>query len=1068
MLTPSGDMQKIIYRIISMVLVTCLIENPALALVKSNSPTAISIVPDFMAQAVNPEITFAEHALSQVPPARESASTLAHQTLGNETVGLVFGKFAPFHNGHEMVIREALNQCDRVIVLLYDHPELTDIPAEEMADLIRRVIPDPRLSVKVAYHAPPSGDMLGARKAHMKFMREQLPEGIQINKIFNNEWYGADIATEFAAELIRVDPNRTQHPISATAIRQDPVAHQHNLHPLVYERVRRARMVAHPPELRPFLTPIDDLTLAAFSHFEPKRTVWRRLLQLNPRFTSLKKLLATTYWNTARYAERNLPSVVGEIEDKEAFSQQRGLRIQDMLILSPEEGRRPPEVVRPFLELFHKAEEVERAVNPDFEKGGYYGYVTVDQKIVLPNTAQRRQGHHADAYVKASNTVLGTSQKVLTTNTYIAYDSLPTEFIEGPLPLGAIDPEDDREVLRYFDEQAALQKPVTFLPYKILRLTPYDVHSPVVNDTDSPQVRTFVKITFSKEKYNRMGNTRNPLFSYHNWRWVAQDPQFRTHRNTILEWDRPDKDQFRLIDPASIDISQNHTNVPWAKPAFFWAKKIEGVHAERALPEEVVETVVGGFAVTLNISQPGDWKITTSRGDQYFLSDAKFRERYDTNTAEGNYYLPRSIPTQMLELSEPVRLKSPWGTMQYVPAGSVLAFLGKNDIYAIHRDNVRASYVRLEPTPSVERLDMQHLEDPLTPEEAEKLKSQIRRLNPQQPEDRLFAVQEWDIKEFEKPHLPVVIGPVNPEEFSRYNPEQRIRDLDLLIYAPGQGWAVPKRLEQFREAIELAVQAEKLANPECAQRFVHITVDQKMVQPDKPGRRPGLHTDAGLTDDQGRQLDVTAENREAISQRRGKSDHAYVIHDALPTAFYPGPFPLTPRPHGHTQTFEETARKQTPVYYENHMLLRLNAYDIHEAVINDTGHPVQRTFVKIQFTERLLDRDINTMNPELNYKMAQELSRQKDAGQITKGTSLRIATHYDWGQEFARHNWTSFLAATIAGVIASPWLLLAFPQLSIPEALLLSVQIFHTILHTFFYATQDLSLYPPAFFERTA
>jgi len=31
-------------------------------------------------------------------------------------IGLVFGKFAPFHNGHEMLIREALEQSDKVIV----------------------------------------------------------------------------------------------------------------------------------------------------------------------------------------------------------------------------------------------------------------------------------------------------------------------------------------------------------------------------------------------------------------------------------------------------------------------------------------------------------------------------------------------------------------------------------------------------------------------------------------------------------------------------------------------------------------------------------------------------------------------------------------------------------------------------------------------------------------------------------------------------------------------------------------------------------------------------------------
>ena len=45
--------------------------------------------------------------------------------------GLVVGKFAPLHKGHELVIGRALADCDEVIVISYSKPELPGCsPAE--------------------------------------------------------------------------------------------------------------------------------------------------------------------------------------------------------------------------------------------------------------------------------------------------------------------------------------------------------------------------------------------------------------------------------------------------------------------------------------------------------------------------------------------------------------------------------------------------------------------------------------------------------------------------------------------------------------------------------------------------------------------------------------------------------------------------------------------------------------------------------------------------------------------------------------------------------------------------
>ncbi len=40
----------------------------------------------------------------------------------NERVGLTLGKYAPLHQGHQMVIETALAEMDHVIVVIYDCP----------------------------------------------------------------------------------------------------------------------------------------------------------------------------------------------------------------------------------------------------------------------------------------------------------------------------------------------------------------------------------------------------------------------------------------------------------------------------------------------------------------------------------------------------------------------------------------------------------------------------------------------------------------------------------------------------------------------------------------------------------------------------------------------------------------------------------------------------------------------------------------------------------------------------------------------------------------------------------
>ena len=56
--------------------------------------------------------------------------------------GLCLGKFAPFHLGHEFMINEALKTVEKLTVLIYEAPGLTEVPLTRRADWIRTFNPE--------------------------------------------------------------------------------------------------------------------------------------------------------------------------------------------------------------------------------------------------------------------------------------------------------------------------------------------------------------------------------------------------------------------------------------------------------------------------------------------------------------------------------------------------------------------------------------------------------------------------------------------------------------------------------------------------------------------------------------------------------------------------------------------------------------------------------------------------------------------------------------------------------------------------------------------------------------
>jgi HTH-type transcriptional repressor of NAD biosynthesis genes len=173
--------------------------------------------------------------------------------------GLVVGKFAPLHKGHELVIRRALADCDQVSVLSYSKPELPGCPPEARARWLEALFPSAQrlvLTDALAARWPAGPGALPANDApdddHRRFVARVCVEhlGGPVDAVFTSEDYGEGFAAALTAYFqapaagpdsractvthVLVDRARQALPISGTMIRSDVHRHRQWLSPEVY------------------------------------------------------------------------------------------------------------------------------------------------------------------------------------------------------------------------------------------------------------------------------------------------------------------------------------------------------------------------------------------------------------------------------------------------------------------------------------------------------------------------------------------------------------------------------------------------------------------------------------------------------------------------------------------------------------------------------------------------------------------------------------------------------------------------------------------------------------------
>jgi NadR type nicotinamide-nucleotide adenylyltransferase len=147
--------------------------------------------------------------------------------------GLVLGKFAPLHKGHESMIRLACEETDRVLVLVYDSPEATDIPLSVRARWIRTLFP--QAEVLEGWDGPSDiGDTPEIKRKQEAYVSNML-RGERVTHFYSSEFYGEHMSLALGAVDRRVDPKREKVPVSATMIRQSPYANRKFVDPVVYE-----------------------------------------------------------------------------------------------------------------------------------------------------------------------------------------------------------------------------------------------------------------------------------------------------------------------------------------------------------------------------------------------------------------------------------------------------------------------------------------------------------------------------------------------------------------------------------------------------------------------------------------------------------------------------------------------------------------------------------------------------------------------------------------------------------------------------------------------------------------
>jgi len=124
-----------------------------------------------------------------------------------------------------------------------------------------------------------------------------------------------------------------------------------------------------------------------------------------------------------------------------------------------------------------------------------YVYLTAKYLYQMPNCSFNRTGWHSDGFLTDDIN-------------YIWCDKYPTIFNKTAFDL----PMDDLLSMEEMEKQAMPFNDVTYKENQLLRLNQFNIHK--VAPITKGGMRTFLKVSISKDKYGLFGNSHNYLLNY--------------------------------------------------------------------------------------------------------------------------------------------------------------------------------------------------------------------------------------------------------------------------------------------------------------------------------------------------------------------------------------------------------------------------------------------------------------------------------------------------------------------------------------------------------------------------
>jgi len=188
------------------------------------------------------------------------------------TLGVVVGKFYPFHLGHDMLISRGKDQVDHLFVLCCAKPG-DAIPGDARAAWIRREHPDVTV-LEVEDDLPEAPEPWARRTMDVL--------GRSPDFVFTSEAYGDAYAEHMGARHVCLDLERAIFPVSGSMLRSDLSTHWHLLTPAAKAGLAR-RVCVTGVESSGTTTLACDLARHFVTAFVPEygRTYWegRRFTQ---------------------------------------------------------------------------------------------------------------------------------------------------------------------------------------------------------------------------------------------------------------------------------------------------------------------------------------------------------------------------------------------------------------------------------------------------------------------------------------------------------------------------------------------------------------------------------------------------------------------------------------------------------------------------------------------------------------------------------------------------------------------------------------------------------------------